>query len=50
MFYPDGNIKIWADTNAVDSEEAKARYAHPFYASAQRLTGVGYNLNLMCGL
>jgi hypothetical protein len=50
MFYPDGRIKIWADANAVDSEEAKARYAHPFYASAQRLTGVGYNLNGMCGL
>ncbi|ULL18640.1 hypothetical protein DVH26_31825 [Paenibacillus sp. H1-7] len=49
-FYPDGTIRIWADEHAADSDAAKARYVHPFYAASQRLTGVGYNLCLMAGL
>ncbi|WP_240415164.1 hypothetical protein [Paenibacillus periandrae] len=49
-FYPDGMIRIWADANAKDSEQALARYSHPYYISSQRLTAVGYNLCLMSGI
>jgi len=49
-FYPDGTIRVWADANAADSGQALARYRDPFYENSQRLTGVGYNLCLMCGL
>lgn len=49
-FYPDGTLRVWADANACDTAEAEARYRDPFYGSSQRLTGVGYNLCLMCGL
>ncbi|MDF2963665.1 MAG: hypothetical protein K0S39_5400 [Paenibacillus sp.] len=49
-FYPDGMIRVWADANAEDSARALERYSDPFYANSQRLTGVGYNLCLMCGL
>lgn len=40
----DGKIIIWADMNARDSKQAKARYANPFYKINQRQTGNGYNL------
>ena len=37
-FHPDGLIRAWGDRNAVDSPEALARYAHPFYKINQRTT------------
>jgi hypothetical protein len=49
-FYPDGTVKIWADLNAKDSEEAIKRYNHPYYKKAQKLTAVGYNLTNLGGL
>ena len=49
-YYPDGTLRIWADRNARDTEKALARYARPFYAANQRLTGVGYNLSNLGGL
>ncbi|UQZ86345.1 hypothetical protein SK3146_05638 [Paenibacillus konkukensis] len=35
-FYPDGMIRVWADANAADSEQALARYSDPFYRSDRR--------------
>ena len=49
-YYPDGTIKIWADTNADDGEIAKWRYGHPFYKANQRLTTTGYNMVNLGGL
>ncbi len=49
-YYPDGTVKIWADRNAKDSEEAIKRYQHPYYQKAQKLTAVGYNLTNLGGL
>jgi hypothetical protein len=49
-YYPDGTLVVWGDANAIDSQEAHARYRHPYYASAQRLGAVGYNLTLLAGL
>jgi len=37
-FHPDGLIRAWGDRNAKDTPQALARYAHPFYATNQRLT------------
>jgi hypothetical protein len=49
-FHRDGTVRLWADGNARDSEEARARYANPFYRSALRLMSVGYNLPLLGGI
>jgi len=46
----DGKIRVWADRNAIDSERAKKRYAHPFYKINQKQTGNGYNLFSLGGL
>jgi hypothetical protein len=35
-YYPDGNIKIWVDGNAVDSPAALKRYANRFYVVNRR--------------
>ena len=32
----DGTIRVWADGEAEDSDEALARYREPFYALNQR--------------
>jgi len=45
-----GKVRIWADIAAEDSDEAKARYAHPFYKVNQKQTGNGYNLFTLGGL
>jgi hypothetical protein len=47
---PDGIVRIWGDRNAEDSPEAKARFEHPYYDKAQRLSAVGYNWELVAGL
>jgi hypothetical protein len=49
-YAPDGVVRIWADANAVDSEQALRRYAHPHYRTNQRLTACGYNLFSLGGL
>jgi hypothetical protein len=49
-YYADGTVRAWGDRNAHDSPSARARYAHPFYQSAQRLFGVGYNLTVLGGV
>jgi len=49
-YYPDGTVRIWGDKNAMDSDRAKKRYAHPYYEHCQRLTGTGYNLVNLGGL
>lgn len=46
----EGTIRIWADTEAVDSELALARYRHPFYALSQRASACGNHLHLLGGL
>lgn len=46
-YYVDGMVRVWGDRNAEDSPQALARYAHPFYQSGQRLSGVGYNLTVL---
>ncbi len=46
----DGTLRIWADANAKDTVAAKARYAHPFYQTNQRLTASGYNLVNLGGI
>lgn len=49
-YYPDGKLRVWADTNARDSEEALARYNHPYYRTNRHNSGVGYNLMCLGGL
>ena len=49
-YYPDGTIKIWADTKAKHSKVAKKRYLNPYYKLMQRFTAVGYNLVELGGL
>jgi len=49
-YHPDGTVRVWADRNAMDTDAALARYAHPFYATNQRLSSVGYNLTVLAGL
>jgi hypothetical protein len=50
VYYPDGTIRIFADTNANDTELAKSRYNSKFYKSNQKLTATGYNLVNLGGL
>lgn len=50
VYYPDGTIRIFADTNAKDNDVAKARYQSTFYKRNQKLTAVGYNLVNLGGL
>ena len=49
-YYPDGSIKIWADTKARPGKRAKLRYSNPYYKLMQRFTAVGYNLVELGGL
>jgi hypothetical protein len=46
----DGTVRIWADRNAADSDPARCRYGHRYYASNQRLTACGYNLFNLGGI
>ena len=49
-YHADGHLRMWADTNAVDSPAALKRYRHPFYAANQRLTATGANLQNLGGI
>jgi hypothetical protein len=46
----DGTVRVIADVDAADSQDATARYGHPLYAANQRLTAVGYNLTVLSGI
>lgn len=46
----DGTVRVWGDRNAVDSEQARERYDHPYYRKSQRLSAVGYNWRNLGGL
>lgn len=46
----EGKVKIWADKNAKDTENAKKRYNHQFYKTNQKQTGNGYNLFTLGGI
>lgn len=50
MTYEAGTIRLFGCPDAIDSDEAKARYAHPYYKACQRLTAVGYNWRNLGGL
>jgi len=47
---PGAKLRVYGCPDAVDSPEAKARYAHPYYKSCQRLAAVGYNWRNLGGL
>ena len=49
-FSKNGKLKIWADKNAIDSQEALKRYNHPFYKVNQKQSGNGYNLFTLGGI
>ncbi len=46
----DGTLRVYACPDAEDTPAARARYDHPYYAAAQRITAVGYNLANLGGL
>jgi hypothetical protein len=46
----DGTVRVWGDSTAEDTPEATARYEHPYYKKAQRLSAVGYNWRNVAGL
>jgi hypothetical protein len=50
MTFDSGTIRIYGCPGAVDSVEAKARYAHPYYNACQRMTAVGYNWRNLGGV
>ena len=43
-------IRLYGCPDAEDTPAAKARYAHPYYKSAQRLGAVGYNWTNLGGI
>lgn len=47
---PDGRIHVYADRNARDNPTVKRRCQSHAYRLNQRLTAVGYNKVLLCGL
>jgi hypothetical protein len=46
----EGTLRLWADANARQSDLAQRRYAHPFYALSQRISGCGNHLHLLGGI
>jgi len=46
----DGTVRIYACPEADDSPQAKARYAHPYYAASLRLWAMAYNRTNLGGL
>jgi len=49
-YYPDGQVKIFADRKAKDSRLAKQRFENPYYKLAQKQTANGYNYTNLGGL
>jgi len=50
MTYNNGTVRIHGCPDATDSDDAKARYAHPYYRYCQRITATGYNWRNLGGL
>lgn len=50
VYHSDGRIRVWADRNARDSDQALKRYSHPFYEINRRMTANGYNSTNLGGL
>ena len=46
----DGTVRIYCCPNALDSPQALARYAHPYYDAARRIWASGYNATNLGGL
>jgi hypothetical protein len=46
----DGNLRLWADLRAEDTDAALARYANPFYRLNQRSTACGNHLHVLGGV
>lgn len=46
----DGTVQIWADAAAADTDEARTRYAEPFYALHQRFMACGNHLHVLGGV
>lgn len=49
-YYPDGEIKVWADENACDSQPALERYLHEFYKRNMKFTSTGSNKMILGGI
>lgn len=49
-YYPDGKLRLWHDADAVDSPEAKERYAGEAYQLNRRQGANGYNILVLGGL
>lgn len=43
-------IHLYAHPHATDTPDARQRYDHPYYASSQRITAMGYNYVNLGGL
>ena len=50
IYYSDGLVKIFADTNANDTEKAKKRYETPFYIRNQYSRNIENNLCMHGGI
>lgn len=49
-YYRNGDVKIWADTNAEDNEAALKRYAHPFYQTNRKFPTKEYVVCMLGGI
>ena len=49
-YYADGYLRVWADSQAEDTDVALARYAHPFYQKNIKMTSTGWNLCILGGI
>lgn len=50
VYRPQGELEVWADTDAIDGTAALSRYAHPFYRTNRTLFASGYNLIVLGGV
>lgn len=50
VYCQDGMIRIFADRNADDNEEAACRYQNRAYATNLRLMSTGWNQTALCGI
>jgi len=49
-YYRDGVVKIWADMQAEDNNDALKRYAHPFYRTNRKFPTKEYVLCMLGGI
>ena len=54
VFYEDeGKVRIWGDTDAVESEYCKKRFSNSYHERMQHFMGTGYNhgsSHITCGM